>query len=65
MAFHHAGLTEDDRILVENLFRNRQIKLMLCTSTLAMGVNLPAQLVIIKSTEVTRPQWCVCSCNLF
>lgn len=52
MAFHHAGLADDDRILVENLFRNRQIKLLLCTSTLAMGVNLPAHLVIIKSTEV-------------
>lgn len=55
MAFHHAGLGEDDRILIENLFRKRHIKLLLCTSTLAMGVNLPAHLVIIKSTEVTKP----------
>lgn len=52
MAFHHAGLTEHDRCLIEHLFRNRQVKIMLCTSTLAMGVNLPAHLVIIKSTEV-------------
>lgn len=58
VAFHHAGLAEGDRNLVENLFRNRQIKLMLCTSTLAMGVNLPAHLVIIKSTEASPPQFC-------
>lgn len=65
MAFHHAGLAEDDRILIENLFRNRHIKLLLCTSTLAMGVNLPAHLVIIKSTEVTTRLHFATTTNLF
>lgn len=52
IAFHHAGLTHDDRGLVENLFRDRLIPILVCTSTLAMGINLPAHMVIIKSTEV-------------
>ncbi|XP_037938869.1 probable ATP-dependent DNA helicase HFM1 [Teleopsis dalmanni] len=51
IGFHHAGLTLEDRILVEDCFRNRLIMVLLCTNTLAMGVNLPAHLVVIKSTE--------------
>ncbi|KAI8064731.1 P-loop containing nucleoside triphosphate hydrolase protein [Gongronella butleri] len=51
IAFHHAGLDREDRCLVEQLFCNRAISLVATTSTLAMGVNLPAHLVIIKSTK--------------
>lgn len=52
IAYHHAGLTFKDRQLVENGFRNGQIPILLCTNTLAMGVNFPAHMVIVKSTEV-------------
>jgi activating signal cointegrator complex subunit 3 len=48
---HHAGLTVEDRTLVENLFRDQKIQILVCTSTLAWGVNLPAHLVVIKGTE--------------
>ncbi len=50
IGFHHAGLLNEDRHLVEQLFRNGKIKVLCATSTLAAGVNLPAHLVIIKGT---------------
>lgn len=52
IAFHHGGLTTSDRKLIEDNFRLSYIPVLLCTSTLAMGINLPAHLVIIKSTQV-------------
>ncbi|KAH3687866.1 hypothetical protein WICPIJ_001159 [Wickerhamomyces pijperi] len=52
ISFHHAGLSLEDRALVESGFINGQIKILCCTSTLAVGVNLPAYLVIIKGTKI-------------
>ncbi|KAI9496413.1 P-loop containing nucleoside triphosphate hydrolase protein, partial [Zychaea mexicana] len=51
IGFHHAGLESSDRQLVEQLFIQRTIRVVSTTSTLALGVNLPAHLVIIKSTK--------------
>ncbi|MCO5571323.1 hypothetical protein L7F22_025061 [Adiantum nelumboides] len=51
IGLHHAGLKENDRALVEELFANNKIQVLVSTSTLAWGVNLPAHLVIIKGTE--------------
>ncbi|XP_053681653.1 probable ATP-dependent DNA helicase HFM1 [Sabethes cyaneus] len=51
-AYHHAGLTLADRSVLEAEFRAGHIPVLCCTSALAMGVNLPAHLVIIKSTEM-------------
>ncbi|KAK3150861.1 hypothetical protein QOZ80_3AG0238710 [Eleusine coracana subsp. coracana] len=51
IGLHHAGLNDRDRALVEELFSNNKIQVLVCTSTLAWGVNLPAHLVIIKGTE--------------
>jgi ATP-dependent DNA helicase HFM1/MER3 len=53
-AFHHAGLHSSDRHLVESLFMKNLIKVLCATSTLAMGVNLPAHLVVIKGTRCWR-----------
>ncbi|KAK9512864.1 hypothetical protein O3M35_001186 [Rhynocoris fuscipes] len=51
VAYHHAGLLVSDRHCIEELFRSGYLPVLVSTSTLAMGVNLPASLVIIKSTE--------------
>ncbi len=48
---HHAGLTPRDRATVEELFVNQKIMVLVCTSTLAWGVNFPAHLVVVKGTE--------------
>ncbi|KAE8379979.1 Sec63 Brl domain-containing protein [Aspergillus bertholletiae] len=50
VAFHHAGLNTGDRQAIENGFLQGQINIICCTSTLAVGVNLPCHLVIIKNT---------------
>lgn len=41
-------MLRQDRSLVENLFSNGHIKVLVCTATLAWGVNLPAHAVVIK-----------------
>ncbi|EFJ28836.1 hypothetical protein SELMODRAFT_410613 [Selaginella moellendorffii] len=51
IGLHHAGLCDSDRTLVEELFYNNKIQVLVCTSTLAWGINLPAHLVVIKGTE--------------
>jgi len=50
-AFHHSGLMSKQKKLVENGFRDYNIKIICCTPTLAMGVNLPAFRVIMKSLK--------------
>ncbi|XP_073996642.1 activating signal cointegrator 1 complex subunit obelus isoform X2 [Rhodnius prolixus] len=49
---HHAGLLRGDRSLVEKYFSSGLIKVLVCTATLAWGVNLPAHAVIIRGTEI-------------
>nr|XP_044994605.1 probable ATP-dependent DNA helicase HFM1 isoform X2 [Jaculus jaculus] len=50
IGYHHAGMELSDRKVVEGLFTLGDLPVLFTTSTLAMGVNLPAHLVIIKST---------------
>ncbi|KAF5400579.1 hypothetical protein PHET_06138 [Paragonimus heterotremus] len=51
VGYHHAGLGTTDRQLVEQAFLSGCLPVLACTSTLSMGLNMPAHLVIIKNTE--------------
>ncbi|WFD43545.1 RNA helicase [Malassezia psittaci] len=58
---HHAGMNRADRQLVEDLFADGHIQVLVSTATLAWGVNLPAHTVIIKGTQIYNPEksrWC-------
>ncbi|KAI4874988.1 hypothetical protein NFI96_017657 [Prochilodus magdalenae] len=50
VGYHHAGVSVSDRKVVEDAFTAGDLPVLFTTSTLAMGVNLPAHLVVIKST---------------
>ncbi|XP_018415798.1 PREDICTED: probable ATP-dependent DNA helicase HFM1 [Nanorana parkeri] len=50
VGYHHAGMDVADRKIIEAAFTEGDMPVLFTTSTLAMGVNLPAHLVVIKST---------------
>ncbi|KNC53899.1 ATP-dependent DNA helicase MER3 [Thecamonas trahens ATCC 50062] len=51
VGFHNAGLSASDRATVEALFLSSELPILCSTTTLALGVNLPAATVVIKSTQ--------------
>ncbi|MFB9824397.1 DEAD/DEAH box helicase [Halobaculum roseum] len=55
VAFHHAGLSKNDKDRVERWFKEGKIQLLFSTSTLAWGVNLPARCVVIRDTKYHDP----------
>jgi len=56
VGFHNASLGSSDRKELERLFLNGHLKVLCSTSTLAVGVNLPAHLVIIRGTQTWSTQ---------
>ena len=50
VAVHHAGLSPSDRSLIEKAYLSGELNVICCTSTLAVGINLPCHMVIIKGT---------------
>jgi len=46
IAFHHAGLHVSLKALVEELYERKLIRVLYCTSTFALGINMPARAVV-------------------
>ena len=51
VAFHNASLTNAERRVVEHAFRDRVLKALVATPTLAAGINLPARRVLVRDTS--------------
>ena len=51
VGFHHAGLRRDHRRLIEEAFRDRRLRVLCATPTLAAGINVPARQVIIRDLQ--------------
>ena len=48
---HHAGLSEDTRVLVEWLTEQEKLRVLVATTTLAQGVNFPVSGVVFASHQ--------------
>lgn len=51
IALHHAGLSDETKLLIEHLIREKEIKYIFATSTLAEGVNFPVSAVYFDSYQ--------------
>ncbi len=51
IAFHHAGLVNKQKELIEDAFRNRKLKVICATPTLALGVNLPTFRAVVRDLK--------------
>lgn len=54
--FHHGDLPQYVREVVEDYVREEKIKLIVCNTTLAEGVNLPIRTIVVHTTERFNPE---------
>jgi DNA polymerase theta len=54
VAFHHAGLTTEERDLIADAYDSGTIKVCVATCSLAAGINLPARRVILHNARMGR-----------
>ena len=48
---HHGDIPQETREILEGLIRNQDVKLVICTNTLAEGVNLPIRTLVLYSVQ--------------
>jgi DNA polymerase theta len=51
VAFHHAGLTDEEKQGIEDGFRSKTLSVLVATTTLGAGINLPVARVIFRSVK--------------
>lgn len=60
VGFHTGDLTHPERRIVEEAFRSGEARVLVATNTVAMGVNLPGDVVIVADSTrwaLVRRQW--------
>ncbi|NOY28043.1 MAG: DEAD/DEAH box helicase [Oligoflexia bacterium] len=51
VAFHHAGVHVMLKALVEELYERKLVKVLYCTGTFALGINMPARCAVFDKLE--------------
>jgi hypothetical protein len=51
VAVHHSGLSDEAKVLVEWLFENGEIDILVATTTIAQGVNFPISSVVVAQHQ--------------
>lgn len=52
---HHGDIPQEAREVLETLLRQRNTRLVICTTTLAEGVNLPIRTLVLYSVQRRQP----------
>ncbi|QOJ14311.1 MAG: DEAD/DEAH box helicase [Planctomycetia bacterium] len=53
---HHAGVLPKHKSVVETLFQRKLVPFVICTETLAAGINLPARSVVLSTLLKGKPR---------
>jgi len=57
IAFHNADLTSDERKVIEYFYLTEEIRVIFSTTTLSLGINLPAKTVFIETQKFEKGEY--------